>query len=374
MKLFERATSRFHQILNGLTIVLVEHVPIFIFMIFYFMYGFYIEYRLGNYNIIDFNFNTERIISKILIVNFIIFFVGHYALRVARNNINGIYYKWYDIISTYFCFNRLGGFIIICALVPIELNLNDNLKMCIPDILPFYYDIIFMKLDYIIHFNNHPWVFYLPILTHTITARAIDSLYISWYFGINIFIFWLSWSNRRKLRMQFFLTSILILFIIGNCFATFLSSAGPCYFDKVTKVTENNPYRPLMEKLHTIDKNTPLVALELQDRLWDNYVRKGRLFGHYIAAMPSVHVAFAALLALTISPVNIYLGIILWVYWAVIQIGSVILGWHYAIDGYFSTILTIGLWKISGFFNNWYWKKLSKNVQAQILNPNVSIL
>jgi len=177
MKLLERTKSLTHTFLNGLKIVLVEHVPIFILMMLYFAYGFYIEYRLDNYNIINLQFDTTRLISNILLINFIIFFTGHFLLRVIKDDIQGIYYKWYDIIVTYFCFNRLSGFIIIFGLIPIELNLFDSLKMCITDLIPFYCDVIFMKLDYILHFNNHPWVFFLPILTSAIAAKAIDLLY-----------------------------------------------------------------------------------------------------------------------------------------------------------------------------------------------------
>lgn len=387
MKLFERAMSILYKVFTGLKIVLLEHVPLIFLLMLYLGYGFYVEYRLDNYQIINLRFDMTQLMPNLLLFNIAFFIIAHFLIRVIEGNIQGIYAKWYDIIATYFCFKRLAGFIIIYFLVQFELNLFDSLKMCISYLVPFCYDAIITKLDYILHFNNYPWELLSPILRNPITVRAIDLLYISWFFVINIFIFWLALSNRRKLRMQFFMTLMLIFFLIGNLLATVLSSAGPCYYDNVTTSTENNPYKPLMDKLHLIEDdnppidkpydkfdNSPLIALELEDKLWDNYINKIRSFGHYISAMPSVHVAFATLIALTISSVNIYLGIIFWVYWAVIQIGSVILGWHYAVDGYFSTILTIGLWKLSALFNNWFWKKLSKKVQLQILKPNVSIL
>jgi hypothetical protein len=34
---------------------------------------------------------------------------------------------------------------------------------------------------------------------------------------------------------------------------------------------------------------------------------------------------------------------------AVILFGSVHLGWHYAVDGYFSIIATVAIWKIVGW-------------------------
>ena len=387
MKLFERTISILYKVFTGLKIVLLEHVPLFILLMLYLGYGFYVEYRLDNYQIINLRFDMTKLMFNLLLFNFVFFIIAQFLIRVIEGNIQGIYAKWYDIIGTYFCFKRLAGFIIIYFLVQFEFNLFDSLKMCISYLVPFCYDTIISKLDYILHFNNYPWELLSPILRNPITVKAIDLLYISWFFVINIFIFWLALSNRRKLRMQFFMTLMLIFFLIGNLLATVLSSAGPCYYDNVTTFTGNNPYKPLMDKLHSIEDdnppidkpydkfgNSPLIALELEDKLWDNYINKVRNFGHYISAMPSVHVAFATLLALTISSVNIYLGIIFWVYWAVIQIGSVILGWHYAVDGYLSTILTIGLWKLSALLNNWFFKKLSKKVQLQIFKPNVSIL
>ena len=67
-----------------------------------------------------------------------------------------------------------------------------------------------------------------------------------------------------------------------------------------------------------------------------------------ISAMPSIHVAMAVVFALLGMRVNCWLGIVLIAYAVIIQIGSVILGWHYAIDGYVSIILTILLWKLVG--------------------------
>lgn len=383
MKLFEQTILNINRLFKELFIVLVEHLPIFIIIVIYLCYGFYIEYKLDNYHIIHYRFAMAHFLSILIAFNLCLFFIGQYGIRVIKDNIEGLYPKLQDIINNYFIINRFAGFLLIYILLPFIISLFESLKKSIPTILPFSYDILFMKLDYILHFNHHPWILLSPIFADTYAIRMIDFLYITWFFLLNIITFWLSWSNRRKLRMQFFTTNLLILFIIGNLLATVFSSAGPCYYEKVTGLTQQNPYKPLMDKLHsikinnpTINKprhnidNSPLIALELQDNLWDNYINKGKGYCEYISAMPSVHVAFATLFALTLSKVNLYLGVILWFYWLIIQIGSVILGWHYAIDGYVSTTLTIGLWIISGYFNNWFWRRLPEKIQIQIIRPN----
>jgi hypothetical protein len=212
MKLFERAISILYKVFTGLKVVLLEHVPLFSLLMLYLGYGFYVEYRLDNYQIINLRFDMTKLMPNLLLLNFAFFIIAHFLIIVFEGNIQGIYAKWCNIIATYFCFDRLAGFIIIYFFLPIELNLFDNLKRCISYLVPFCYDTIITKFDYILHFNNYPWELLSPILRSPITVRVIDLLYISWFIVINFFIFWLSLSNRRKLRMQFFMTLLLIFF------------------------------------------------------------------------------------------------------------------------------------------------------------------
>lgn len=62
--------------------------------------------------------------------------------------------------------------------------------------------------------------------------------------------------------------------------------------------------------------------------------------------MPSLHIAIAVLLALVGWRINRFIGVLLTAYVFIILIGSIILGWHYAVDGYASIVLTILLWKL----------------------------
>jgi len=76
--------------------------------------------------------------------------------------------------------------------------------------------------------------------------------------------------------------------------------------------------------------------------------------------MPSMHVSVATLLALLYLNLNKFFGTIMIIYALLIQIGSVHLGWHYAVDGYISSTVTIILWLSHSFFQKIYpVKKLS---------------
>jgi membrane-associated phospholipid phosphatase len=82
--------------------------------------------------------------------------------------------------------------------------------------------------------------------------------------------------------------------------------------------------------------------------LWDSYIT-GRLDpGSGISAMPSLHVGGATLCALLGWRTDRRLGWMFIVYAGIIMIGSVHLGWHYAIDGYVAGLATVAIWGAVG--------------------------
>jgi membrane-associated phospholipid phosphatase len=72
------------------------------------------------------------------------------------------------------------------------------------------------------------------------------------------------------------------------------------------------------------------------------------MVGGGISAMPSVHNALAALFALAAFQLNRAAGWIAASYAALIWIGSIHLGWHYALDGVVAFALTYGIWIVCG--------------------------
>ena len=80
--------------------------------------------------------------------------------------------------------------------------------------------------------------------------------------------------------------------------------------------------------------------------LWDGYIGKIPALG--ISAMPSMHNASAVLFALAFRQVSKRLGWFFAAYAAVILVGSVHLGWHYAIDGYAGVVIAVFSWWLAG--------------------------
>ena len=95
----------------------------------------------------------------------------------------------------------------------------------------------------------------------------------------------------------------------------------------------------------------PLATLELQDFLWSSYQDTPSYSS--ISAMPSMHVTIAVLIFLATRNINRWLAWITGIFAFLILIGSVQLGWHYAIDGYLGLGVALLSWAVSAPIARW---------------------
>ena len=93
-----------------------------------------------------------------------------------------------------------------------------------------------------------------------------------------------------------------------------------------------------------IHRPKAMPAFDVQEKLWQAYVGTGFGFGTGISAMPSLHVATSFSFVLLGFQISRRLGIAFAAFCAMILIGSVRRGWHYAIDGYAAIIGTWAIW------------------------------
>ncbi|HSS62883.1 MAG TPA: phosphatase PAP2 family protein, partial [Gammaproteobacteria bacterium] len=153
--------------------------------------------------------------------------------------------------------------------------------------------------------------------------------------------FWQTFTLDPR-RQQVLVTHALCAGLLGNLAATLLSSAGPCYYGYF--VAGPDPFAPLMVYLESVSAITPLPSVLAQGYLWESYQRDALTVGAGISAMPSIHMSMAFLLVLACWHRGRWLRGATLAYLVVLQIGSVHLGWHYAIDGYVGIFLTGAIW------------------------------
>lgn len=225
-------------------------------------------------------------------------------------------------------------------------------KASIPSLMPFSWDATFEQWDRTLHGGMAPWELLQPLLGMPIVTTGINVAYNFWFFPLAFIWVWQAFSQRDdRLRSQYFLTLVLGWILLGNVAATLFSSAGPCFFARVTGLYD--PYVPLMDYLRAVDSTHAVWAVTTQEILWQNHLVPEAMLGAGISAMPSMHVATATLFALVTWRANRYCGIAMTVFALTIMIGSVHLGWHYAIDGYFGAAAIAALWWINGRIVRW---------------------
>jgi hypothetical protein len=241
----------------------------------------------------------------------------------------------------FFTIPRIAGVVVTAVLMPLFLNTYGSWKGMIPHLHPFALDPAFTELDRLIHLGRLPWELLQPVLGYPAVTRTIDVLYILWLPLNAGVLVWQGWSRRGD-RSRFFLSYMLVYIVLGTAAAIALSAAGPCYYQAVTG--RPSPYAPLMAYLTALDVDQPLIALRVQRTLWENYATGRNMPFVGISAMPSVHVAVAVLFALIGWRTSKWLGWFFTAYAFVVLIGSVHLGWHYAVDGYASILGALAIW------------------------------
>lgn len=242
---------------------------------------------------------------------------------------------------------RLAPALLPLLLIPLFSSAFTSFKNSIPLIQPFAHDRIFMEIDRWLHLGRHPWEWLHPALGFPPVTSAVSYLYNLWLPLMYLILCWQIFSLRdRRLRLQYLISFVLAWALLGSALALALSSAGPCFYGEV--VAGADPYAPLMDYLRAAGDGFKNWSLEAQAYLWTNYQASGVAVGGGISAMPSLHVAVATLQALLAWRVSRRLGWLLTAYAAVILVGSVHLGWHYAIDGYLSIALSLAIWWLVG--------------------------
>lgn len=284
-------------------------------------------------------------VTGIYIFSFVLLYIVYVMIAVRPARLLG--YLVSDAGAKWLTAERLFGGLLITFLMQTFFSVFTSMKSLIPAINPFAWDATFAAWDRALHGGMDPWLLMQPVLGSPVVTSAINFFYQCWLFVLYGFLVWQGFSLRdQRLRMQFFLTLMLVWVLLGNLMATVLSSAGPVYFGRITGLED--VFLPLMEYLRAANETYPVWALELHDRLWNAYAFGDSQLGKGISAMPSIHVATSVLFALAAWRAHRLAGMVFTAYAVIVMIGSVHLAWHYALDGYVAILLTWLLWRGAG--------------------------
>jgi PAP2 superfamily len=220
----------------------------------------------------------------------------------------------------------------------------------------FRFDNAFAAMDRALFFGHDPWTITHAIFASPQLTLLIDRLYHGWFvpmaFGV-IICAWLP-ANSYRLRTQYMLSYIAIWIGIGSILSYMMPAAGPCFVPAL--IDSSSSFNDLLTTLKSQQAalgSDTIVALQNQELLLRLKDSAELAPGGGISAMPSVHNALAVLFALAAFRIHRFAGYAMTAYALLIWIGSIHLGWHYAVDGLAAAAITLAIWRGTGHVVDW---------------------
>ena len=225
-----------------------------------------------------------------------------------------------------------------------------TVKKNIPIAVPFGgWDRTFMELDRTLHFGLLPHEILAPLFQYPLVTFLVNVNYNLWFVVLMTFLFWQGFRKTDTVLRQRYLVAYLMTWGVGTCvLGTVLSSAGPCFYGLIESGA--NPYAGLMNYLAGANDIYPIWAVPTQATLWDSHLAgHGDIEG--VSAMPSMHVGTTILfICCAVAAGKRWLVWFSSLFALSIFLGSILLGWHYAIDGYLGALVALACWKLSGWW------------------------
>jgi hypothetical protein len=226
-------------------------------------------------------------------------------------------------------FPRCYGFVTGSLLIAVQMAVLCWTKIMLPLANPFWADPLLANIDHAV-FRVDSWR--VAKSSFGWAATTIDGAYATWILVkfVTIAIILALPESRKKTQV------ILAYFLIMACTALgqyLLSSGGPLFYARLGFGDRFSalPIEPWVRATGAY--------------LWTDYLRAGGDVGTGISAMPSLHVAIALWVALVMRAYVPRWAFFGFGYFALILIGSVLLGWHYAADGVAAIAITLICWR-----------------------------
>lgn len=214
------------------------------------------------------------------------------------------------------------------------------LKIMVPFLNPRLLDPALARLDAALHFGLNPGPLALGLFPWPAVWRAMDVYYAAFVPLTMAGLAWFLTAPSRPERARF-AAGFALLWIGGAWLYVACPSLGPCYVFPAdfAEALRSFPLQGAMQNLLMGHYRALLSAAARQETM-----RIVPLLG--IGAMPSLHVAAHAFLALFAWKRSRPLGIFFAAATALTFYGSLVTGWHYAVDGYAGLLLAALCWRL----------------------------
>ncbi len=212
------------------------------------------------------------------------------------------------------------------------------LKVFVPHLNGRVTDPLLAAADLRLHLGINPNRFVIELFPHPALWRGLDVYYAGFVFTLGAGFALLASALDVRERARF-AAGFAVLWIAGAWLYVAMPSLGPCYVfpEDYAAVRSHLPLQTETQRLLIAQYRSVISGLKPGDVL-------NPVFG--VAAMPSLHVAGQAFLAFAFRKRHPRLSLLFGVLSALTFLGSLVTGWHYAVDGYAGVLLAWGAWRL----------------------------
>jgi hypothetical protein len=169
----------------------------------------------------------------------------------------------------------------------------------------------------------------------------MDWLYGCWLPVQLLVLFSLILARPSPIKSRALIAYSLAWFLLGAVAAMLLSSAGPLFYDRLYG---GHAFQSLDSMLRA---RGGWVALAESDLMWAARADGDPGLVAGISAVPSVHVAMSLWIYLAAREIAPRAALPAFLYFLLVWIGSVQLGWHYASDGLAGAVGMLAVWRLA---------------------------
>lgn len=238
-----------------------------------------------------------------------------------------------------------GGCIgVICAYMALFFIIQ---KSSLRWVLPYAWDPDFARWDKLVHFGRFPQEYLMDWFAGPGFNSLMQLAYLGWFLFMYVGLGYALFCERDRLRkLQFVWVFLLSWALLGGFGATVLSSVGPVYYHHFYPDLPD-VYKRLTDYM-LANKNDIASVVYIQKKLLAWNYNFAVIVPNGISAMPSMHAAISTLVTLLAFGINRVVFAASLAFAVTVVVSSIYLGFHYAIDSYFSIIAVSFMWWASG--------------------------